>query len=223
MNEKIISITTSVIKAGVAIIPWAGGPISSIIGDISQERYNKRFEEFIEKINTVLSLEIKTIDKNKISTDDFKDVFVNTLNDIIKNRTIEKRRALTNILINTITNYNITFDESEYIAKIINNFSVKHLLILTELEYIVVPDYEEGFAITIIDKISKKHLLHDSEIIECVHDLENEYLVHALISQYNMGKQKEETGISGGGIIETGVNSYLTNKGKRVLNIINSY
>jgi hypothetical protein len=221
MNDKIISITTSVIKAGIAIIPWAGGPISSIIGDISQERYNKRFEEFIEKINT--TLEIETIDKNKISTDDFKDVFVNTLNDILKNRTVEKRKALTNILINTITNYNINFDESEYIIKIINNFSVKHLLILTELEYIVVPDYEEGFAVTVIDKISKKHLLSDSEIIECIHDLENEYLVHALISQYNMGKQKEEMGISGGGIIETGVNSYLTNKGKKILDIINSY
>jgi hypothetical protein len=223
MNKRIITITTSVIKAGAAIIPWAGGPISSIIGDISQERYNKRFEEFIKKINTVLSLETAKADEKKILTDDFKDIFVNTLNDIMKNRTVEKRRALTNILINTITNYNVSFDESEYMEKIINNFSVKHLLILTELEYIVVPDYEKGFATTVIEKISKKHLLDNSEVIECVHDLENEYLVHALISQYNMGKQKKETGLNGGGVIETGVNSYLTDKGKRLLNIINSY
>jgi methionine synthase II (cobalamin-independent) len=223
MNEKVISITTSVIKAVISGIPEIGGPLSNIIGDMSQERYNQRLEESIKEMCTILSSKIKTIDKNKISTDDFKDIFVNTLNDIMKNRTIEKRKALTNILINTITNYNIDFDESEYMTRIINNFSVKHLLILGELKDIVIPDYEEGFAVTVIDKIEKKHSLNSRNIIECVHDLENEYLVHALSSQYYAGKRNTKSGIHPGGIVETGVNNYLTNKGKKLLDVIKSY
>jgi hypothetical protein len=217
MNQDLIKIGTSVIKAGVAIIPWAGGPISSIIGDISQERYNIRLEEFIERLNNSLSNQIDKIDKSKISKDDFKDIFVNILNDVLKNRNKEKRTALTNILINTITNYNISFDESEYLSDLINRLSVKHLLLLNEIYNVKIPSQKEKeVAVNIVDKVVKNYSLLEHDVLEKVHDLENEYLVRGLSNNYNMGKNKGM-----GGILYADLKTYITTKGIHLLKIIN--
>lgn len=160
-----ITITTSIIKAGVAIIPWVGGPLSSVIGDISQERYNNRLQEFVEKINSNITRRIETIDREKMSREDFKDIFVNTLNDILRSRNKEKREALTNILINTVTNYNISFDESEYMSNLVNRYTVKHLLILNEVNKIQIPPNNEiKMSISIVNTINEKYLLQEDNI-----------------------------------------------------------
>jgi hemoglobin-like flavoprotein len=213
MNK--ITITTSVIKAGVAIIPWAGGPLSSIIGDISQERYNKRWQECIDKINSNLMDRIETIDKEKVSQEDFKDIFVNILNDVLKNRTREKRMALINILINTIANYNISFDESEYTSNLVNRLTVKHLLILNEVDRVpILPQKEVETAVNIISTIVEKYSLEEHDILEIIHDLENEYLIFGFSTNY---MRKEPLS---GGLIYVDFESYTTDKGKRVLNVI---
>jgi hypothetical protein len=216
MSEKFITTTVAVVKAFVAAIPYVGGTISSVIGDISQDRYNKRMQEFIETINTALNNKIEEIDKEKISQDDFKDIFVNTLNDVLRNRSNEKRIALTNVLINTIINYNISFDDSEYISNLINSFTVKHLLVLNEINnYSVLERKEEEIAVSIVNNIIANYSLQKFDVLECIHDLENEYVVSGLAGNYNMGKHPEI-----GGISYAGMSSYVTDKGKRILNII---
>jgi hypothetical protein len=213
MNKIII--TTSIIKAGVAIIPWAGGPLSSIIGDISQERYNKRLKEFIDILNENIMSKIEFIDKDKVSHEDFKDIFVNILNDILKNRNREKRMALTNILINTITNYNISFDESEYLSNLVNRLTIKHLLILNDVNIIrVLPNKEIEMANNIVNTISEKYTLQEQDILEIIHDLENEYLIHSLSTNYGGNEPLS------GGLFYADFESYITSKGKRVLDII---
>lgn len=172
--------------------------------------------EFIEHINSTLTAQIENIDQIKISHEDFKDIFVNTLNDVLKNRSKEKRTALTNILLNTVTNYNLSFDESEYISNLINSFTVKHLFILNEVSHYTVEKHkEEENAVVIIKSIIEKYSLHESDVLEHIRDLENEYLVSNLAVNYNMGKHP-----GNGGMSYSGMNSYITNKGKRVLNVI---
>jgi len=219
MNEKLISISTSVIKAGVAIIPWAGGPISCIIGDISQERYNKRFSEFIEKLNLDLSCKINQINKDKVSSDDFKDIFVNTLNDVLKNRCKEKRTALANVLINSILDISFTFDEAEYMSKLINDLTIKHFVVLNLIkDFSIEEQKEEETAVNIISEIKNKYSINESEAIELINDLENEYLVIGLSINYHPPNEFPK-----GGLLYTGFETYITDKGKRLLEVVKMF
>jgi hypothetical protein len=50
--------------------------------------------------------------------------------------------------------------------------------------------------------------------LEIIHDLENEYLIHNLSTNYAHGKSHS------GGLLYVNFESYITDRGKRVLDII---
>ena len=212
-QNTFLSITESTVKAGISMIPLVGGPISSIIGDVSQERYKKRIKEFIDNVNKALSNRLEEIDREKISKEDFQDIFSNCFQAILTNRIAEKRTAFTNILINTIAYNNISFDESEYMMKLIDNLTLKHLICMEELSKVKIPDYSEGVAETTLRTISEKYELFEYDVFESIKDLENYNIAQGFTSQYLARGGR-------GGVVLTGIDSYLTVKGEKLLSNI---
>ncbi len=212
-EKNCLDLIETIVKAGVSIVPWAGGPISTIIGDISQARYRKRESEFINTINNELSDKIEKLDKEKLSCEEFNDIFVNNFRTVLLTRTAEKRKLITNLLLNTISYNEISFDDSEYLLYLLDNLTIKHIICFISLAPIEIPENHTGIAEKTLDEICKKNNFAKNEVLDCIQDLEYQNLVQGFISQY-------ETRGGRGGVVRVGISSYLTKKGWKLYNNI---
>lgn len=212
-ENNVPNVIATIIKYGTAIIPYAGGPISCIIGDITQERYIKRLNEYIDTIKTELTDKVEKLDKEKLSSEEFQDIFENNFRSVLRTRTAEKRKLITNLLLNTISYNEITFDDSEYLLYLLDNLTIKHLLCFVFLATIKIPNDHNGVAEKTLDDLCKKNNFKENEALDLIQDLEYQNLIQGFISQY-------ETRGNRGGIVKVGISSYLTEKGWKLYNNI---
>jgi len=211
-NEKndLIELTTNTL---ISTLPYIGGSLNCIISFYQQKRHRERLIVFIRELYNDLKDRIDKIEYDKIENDDFIDIFENTLCEVIKNRHESKRKALRNIILNTITNKNFSFDESEYLVKIVIDLPIKHLFVLHELFFVnFTRNYSENAEKT-INTIGQKLNCSIEEIFEIVKDLENENLSIGLTTNYTSRGNR-------GGLIMPDIQSYLTEKGLKLLKII---
>lgn len=132
MDSKNIktSRSISVAKALVAAVPYVGGTISSFWSDLQAERKEARFERFIETLGQDLTSLRDQINREYISKSDFLDIFEITAQAIIHERTEEKREGFKNILVSGIIDPEIDYDRTEAYLKLLNNISLRELVLL---------------------------------------------------------------------------------------------
>ncbi|HEY5509609.1 MAG TPA: hypothetical protein VIK10_01140 [Prolixibacteraceae bacterium] len=199
MNET----TITILKAGLAAIPYVGGPINSVWSDLQGKQVQEKIERFFsitESIKTDMILIETKVNKAFTSSSDFADVVESTLQRIINERKGEKRIMFKNILLNSMMAKEVDFDKTEKFCSLLADIGTIDLMVLAVLYSPEVYNKNNGepikhlnpetpgifrvFTVTkrvhIIDVLkdlfSKKSYSND-DIIDAVHFLESNRLV----------------------------------------------
>jgi hypothetical protein len=141
-NSKVISEgRLSVLKGLIGAIPYAGTAINEVLfearGRLKQERVNSFIEEFSAYLN-----KFKEDDLNidQIKSEEFGDLFEELLVAISKTRSIEKRKAFRNLLVNQLLSPN-PIDYSLLILEITSSLQEAQIPIIIK----ICEDYESGY------------------------------------------------------------------------------
>jgi hypothetical protein len=120
------------IKAILAGFP-IGSSISSLMSDYIPTQRELRLHEFTETIAKDLSELQDDIDENYLRSDDFAFIFEKCFKGAVENYQREKILAFRAILVNSLTQFEITQTEKEYYLNLVDNLSVLHIQILSFL------------------------------------------------------------------------------------------
>ena len=224
MGDK-INIVVSVVKAGAAAIPVAGGPISSIIGDIQSHYAEERQKEFFNQFKVEMENRLENIKDSTVQTEDFSTFFINTYNDILKTREEQKRRTLRHILVNSSTKAlsELDFDRVEKIERLVCEMPVKELMFLMKLhEKFSNQEFSETEVVTKCNLLGKDCGINNGDdLLEVIKDLEVENLINALYDQYTTAAGNAEDGsFLSGGSFHTAPNGYITSIGLELIDLI---
>lgn len=129
MNKQLIAETVA--KSALNLIPYVGGAISSILSDYLSARKEARLDEFIENYFNDLNQKQEYLIKEYINSGDFLDIFENILSDVMNTRTAIKRNMLKNLLVNSCTIPNTTYERTEDFQHLVDVLSPISLLILS--------------------------------------------------------------------------------------------
>lgn len=203
-------------KALINLIPFAGGPLGSIIGDYQSYRKEKKLNEFLDSIVVKLQQHedaISQLAPEYILNDDFFDVFENTLRKIIYERQGEKRIAYSNILANSIIN-EADYNDTELYHHLIDVLTPLHIRVLREFcLHTKTPDVKFEVFINHVMSAVKAMADFDEDIFdEVIGDLESRNLLHPFLSTY-------ETQNGSGGLAYV-TDNFVTTKGCKFLSYI---
>lgn len=123
-------------KAGVAAIPYFGGPLNSLWSDLQGKQVQekiKRIESITESIQTDMILIETKVNEAFTSSSDFLDVVESTLRRIINERKEEKRIMFKNILLNSMIAKEVDFDKTEKFCSLLENMGTMELIVLAVL------------------------------------------------------------------------------------------
>ena len=98
-------------KSLLAAVPYIGGSVTSYISDIQAERKLKRIDELIISLGVDLHGLEEKIRKEFVEKDDYKYIIEETFRKVAQERTIEKRIAYKNILLNSMVDNSLDYDE----------------------------------------------------------------------------------------------------------------
>lgn len=197
----------TIAKAGLSLIPVIGGSLASITGDYFSARKEVRLLSFIEQLSKDFEKKQSLFVKEYTCTEEFYDIYENILCDVLRNRTEIKRTMLKNLLVNSCTIPNTSYDRTEEFQHLIDVLSPTNLLILSvfyHCQHIPMNNEKEDIE-TIMTKIRHEtHLESDSLILDYIGELESRNLVE--------GFKNNMYSIDGGTVLH-GSRSYITEKG----------
>lgn len=124
-------------KGIVAIIPFLGGTITSIWSDMEAfqaKRKHERLEEFYVTLREDVERIKEQLNVSFIKKPDFLDIFELTAKYIVNERNEEKRFLFKNILLNSITSQECTYDKTEKYLRILEQMSNLEILLLRVLQ-----------------------------------------------------------------------------------------
>jgi len=183
------------VKALISAVPYLGGPISAVIGDIQSIRKEKRFVEFINGLQEDIRNLSDHVNAEFVSKEDFLDIFEQTARKIVMTRQEAKRTAFRHILSNAILLSDVSYDEVEEFLSLVERFQEEHIFLLSILRDPMKYDEETGNRVgkggrttTSISQIMRQLLpgWNKDLILEVTTVLENERLIQHIISRYNM-------------------------------------
>lgn len=134
-------------KGIVAMIPALGGTITSVWSDIEAiqaKRKHERLEEFYVALKEEVEKMKEQINISYINQPDFLDIFELTAKYIVNERNEEKRILFRNILVNSITMKNCSYDKTEKYLRILEQINNLELLILRVLRNPAKYNEEQG-------------------------------------------------------------------------------
>lgn len=129
MDKKEISLTIT--KAIVNTVPWVGGAIASIIEDCVSSRKEERLKVFLKDFSNDMKKSQENFVEEYIKGDEFLDIFENIFVDIMKTRSEEKRCLLKNLLVNSCTIKNTSYEKTEEFQHLIDVISLTGILTLS--------------------------------------------------------------------------------------------
>jgi hypothetical protein len=183
------------VKALISAVPYLGGSISTVIGDIQSIRKDKRFIEFINGLREDLHNFSDRVNSEFVSKEDFLDIFEQVARKIVMTRQDVKRTAFRHILSNAILSSDVSYNEVEEFLSLVEKFREEHIFLLSILRDPVKYDEEMGNQVgkggrttTSISQIMRQ-LIPDwtkDLILEVITVLENERLIQHITSRYNM-------------------------------------
>lgn len=182
------------LKAIMAAVPALGGALNSVYNDIESREQMLRLIEFLEEMQEEIDVIKSQINKNTISESDFEDIFEENLRRIITTRNRDKRRYFANILKNSVTADNISYNRVAEFGRLVENLRKEHILILKILKDPSTYSEETGVHIdknetpTSVNNIMKSLLPSwgESEILDVLHDLEDERLIKDMVARFNV-------------------------------------
>ena len=136
-KENIIEKGLIAAKGIVAMIPVLGGTITSVWSDveaIQAKRKHERLEEFYIALKEEVERIKDRINTSYINQPDFLDVFELTAKYIVNERNEEKRILFRNILVNSITMKDCSYDKTERYLRILEQMNSFELLLLKILK-----------------------------------------------------------------------------------------
>ncbi len=116
--------------AASAAIPVAGGSISVLLDKYLPNKLEERKQNILENIQADLSRIDMNILENKLDNEEFYTVFLKVLNKSISNHREEKLMSFRSILLNSIINDEMTFDEVSFYIRLVDELSVDQIKIL---------------------------------------------------------------------------------------------
>lgn len=183
------------VKALISAVPYLGGPISAVIGDIQSIRKEKRFVEFINGLQEDIRNLSDHVNAEFVSKEDFLDIFEQTARKIVMTRQEAKRTAFRHILSNAILLSDVSYDEVEEFLSLVERFQEEHIFLLSILRDPMKYDEETGNRVgkggrttTSISQIMRQLLpgWNKDLILEVTTVLENERLIQHITSRYNI-------------------------------------
>jgi hypothetical protein len=136
-KEKILQNGIIAAKGIAAIIPVLGGTITSIWSDIEAlqaKRKHERLEEFYVTLREDVESIKEQINVSFIKQPDFLDIFELTARYIVNERNEEKRILFKNILLNSVTSQECSYDKTEKYLRILDQMSNLEILLLRVLQ-----------------------------------------------------------------------------------------
>jgi len=194
-SKDLVYTWKTAVKALISAVPYLGGPISAVIGDIQSIRKEKRFVEFINGLREDLHNFSDRVNTEFISKEDFLDIFEQTARKIVMIRQEIKRTAFRHILSNAILSSDVSYDEVEEFLSLVERFREEHIFLLSILRDPVKYDEETGNRVgkggrttTSISQIMRQLLpgWNKDLILEVTTVLENERLIQHITARYNM-------------------------------------
>jgi len=116
-------------NALIAAIPYIGGSINSVMGDIAAQRKEARFRELINSLESEIN-KIRAINKTFITHEDFLDIFENISKHIVNERDAAKRTMYKNLIISSAKDSNADFDKTEKYIRLLENLTINDSVIL---------------------------------------------------------------------------------------------
>jgi hypothetical protein len=114
-----------------SIAPWVGGVVSSVLSGMSISRKMERVKEVVLNMaEGIKDLEAE-ISKNYVTTEEFQELFEDTIQKSAKEHNDEKRKAYSAFLINDIKNpTNDTYDEKLRFLRTLEEMQIYHIYML---------------------------------------------------------------------------------------------
>ena len=120
----------NIFKAVLATAPFTGG-LSSLISDYIPSQRQLRLEEFAQNLANDIKNVKTEINEKYILTDEFAFIFEKCFKGAVENYQKEKIIAYKAILINSLTDYDVSQNEKEYYLNLVESLSLLHIQILT--------------------------------------------------------------------------------------------
>lgn len=206
-----------VVKAGLNVIPVIGGALASLLGDIQSNRNEKRLKEFLNDFADKMTERQNLIQKEFINDQEFLDVFINVVDSAMKQRKSEKRILMRNLLINSITFPNSTYDMTEEFERLLEDLCIEHIQILNVFyqdreNMMKSPSSDIKRIETEINKLNIDFTLkYASDYLDYINDLENINLIYGYVNNYHC---------QNGGVLFMGDSPYITTKGETLIKYI---
>jgi len=129
MNNKQKEFFPITLRALTAAIPYIGGSVNSIWSDIMAKRKEERFIEFVKLLEAEIK-QIKYINSQFITHDEFLDIFENISKHIVDERGAVKRILYKNLILSAAKDTQADFDIIEKYIRILESMATKEALIL---------------------------------------------------------------------------------------------
>lgn len=126
-TQSLINISA---KALSPILSPIAQSLISLITDITAERKQKRFEEFVNQLHEELKQLTEKINNEVINHADFPDVFEYTAKSIVNERIDEKRHFYQRIFVTGIISKSVAFDDVEQCIRLIESMTSRNILAL---------------------------------------------------------------------------------------------
>lgn len=190
--------------AGVAAVPFVGGPISFLLDKYVPEESRRRQSQFLLQLSDDIELLKDKINYKNMDSPEFKAMLMKMLSASIYEHRKEKLISYRNILLNVLLDENMLhFDKSEFFASLVTDLVPDEIKILNifyqlDVKKVKIPQNFESrrdiYAII-------KGLFHETND-EYVRALVNDCMRYNLVS--GSPKQKEKYGREGIFITELG-------------------
>ena len=114
-------------------MPWAGGPVSNVLGGISTSRKIGRVNELLHGLAEDLEGFKSETSEEYVKTEDFEDLLEQTLRRASEERNDEKRKILKSFLSESIKSPREPYDDQLRLLRLLENIYGDHIIILKAL------------------------------------------------------------------------------------------
>jgi len=121
-------------------VPWIGGPVSNVLGEMSLGRKLGRVREVLEGVATDLAEFRSEVSEEFVRTEEFEDLLEQTLRRAGEERNAEKRRMYRAFLTDAIESPGATYDEQLRMLRTFEELQPDHLWVLKAVSQEPDPD-----------------------------------------------------------------------------------
>jgi len=161
-NKEILPVSTpqetaiEIVAALASVVPWIGGPVSTVLAGISFARKYERVREVLVNMAEQIKNFESEVSRKYVATADFQDLLEKTLRQAADERAEEKRKAYATFLANDIKSPGQSYDEKIRILRTLEEIQVDHIRMLKAL--LQDPDRNIGGMIGSVSQTLQKRL-----------------------------------------------------------------